>query len=96
MLKHVFVAVLAAALFSLPVTSGRAQAPTPDAAAAKPTKPRAAAAKPAPTSGGRAAMLERQKKCGAEWREAKAGGKVEKGMTWPKFWSACNKRLKGA
>jgi hypothetical protein len=37
---------------------------------------------------------ERQAKCGAEWREAKAKGTVEKGLTWPKFWSACNKRLK--
>ncbi len=27
---------------------------------------------------------------------AKADGKLEKGMKWPKFWSACNKRLKGA
>ena len=42
------------------------------------------------------AMRERQKKCGAEWKEAKAAGKVEKGMTWPKYWSACNKRLKEA
>jgi type IV secretory pathway VirB6-like protein len=41
-----------------------------------------------------AATRERQRKCGAEWREAKAAGKVEKGMTWPKYWSACNKRLK--
>ncbi|HZT25597.1 MAG TPA: hypothetical protein VFA57_07845 [Pseudolabrys sp.] len=45
-------------------------------------------------SAGLAAMHERQKKCGAEWKEAKAAGKVEKGMTWPKYWSACNKRLK--
>jgi hypothetical protein len=54
-----------------------------------------AAAKKDAASGGRAAALERQRKCGAEWKEAKAGGKVEKGMTWPKYWSACNKRLKG-
>ena len=95
MLKSVLTAALAAALLSLPIQSAKAQAPAPDAAV-KTAKPRAAAAaKPAP-SGGRAAMLERQKKCGAEWREAKAGGKVEKGMTWPKFWSACNTRLKGA
>ena len=54
-----------------------------------------AAAKKDAASGGRAAALERQRKCGVEWKEAKAGGKVEKGMTWPKYWSACNKRLKG-
>jgi urease accessory protein UreF len=39
---------------------------------------------------------DRQKKCGAEWKEAKAAGKVEKGTTWQKYWSACNKRLKAA
>ena len=37
---------------------------------------------------------ERQKQCGEEWRDAKKAGKIEKGQTWPKFWSACNKRLK--
>ena len=41
-------------------------------------------------------MRERQRKCGAEWKAAKAAGKVEKGTTWPKYWSACNKRLKTA
>jgi len=45
---------------------------------------------------GQLAARERQKKCAAEWKEAKAAGKVEKGMTWPKYWSACNKRLKAA
>lgn len=45
-------------------------------------------------SAARAAVRERQKQCGGEWREAKKGGKLEKGMTWPKFWSACNTRLK--
>jgi hypothetical protein len=47
-------------------------------------------------SAGMQAMRERQKKCGAEWKDAKAAGKVEKGMKWPQYWSACNKRLKGA
>jgi hypothetical protein len=41
------------------------------------------------------AARERMTKCSAEWKEAKAGGKVESGMKWPKFWSACNTRLKG-
>lgn len=49
-----------------------------------------------PPSPAVAAMRERQKKCGAEWRAAKAAGKVEQGMKWPKYWSACNKRLKSA
>ena len=36
----------------------------------------------------------RQRECGAEWKEARAAGKAEKGMTWPKYWSACNARKK--
>jgi hypothetical protein len=41
------------------------------------------------------AFRDRQKKCSAEWKEAKAGG-TTKGQKWPQFWSACNKRLKAA
>ena len=40
------------------------------------------------------AARERMAKCSLEWKEAKAGGKIEAGMKWPKYWSACNKRLK--
>jgi hypothetical protein len=40
------------------------------------------------------AARERMSKCSAEWKEAKAGGKVEAGMKWPKFWSQCNARMK--
>ena len=47
-------------------------------------------------SAARAAVGERRKKCGAEWKEAKTAGKIEKGQRWPQYWSACNKRLKGA
>jgi hypothetical protein len=45
-------------------------------------------------SAARAAVRDRQKQCGAEWREAKKAGKLEKNQTWPKFWSACNARMK--
>jgi Ni/Co efflux regulator RcnB len=41
------------------------------------------------------AVRERMGKCSLEWKEAKAGGRIEKGTKWPQFWSACNKRLKG-
>ncbi len=41
------------------------------------------------------AARERMKKCSTEWKSAKASGKMEAGMKWPKFWSACNTRLKG-
>ena len=37
---------------------------------------------------------ERRKKCGAEWKEAKAAGNTG-GLKWPKFYSQCNARLKG-
>lgn len=56
-----------------------------------------AATKPKrPLTPGQIAARERMKKCAAEWKEAKAAGKVEKGMKWPQYWSACNKRLKSA
>lgn len=86
---------LAAALIASPLSmqSAAAQAAVQSAAPA-------AAAKPAkakkPPSAGQVAMRDRQKKCAAEWKADKAAGKIEKGMKWPKYWSACNKRLKGA
>ncbi len=55
---------------------------------------KARAEKKAKASASRAAVHERQKQCGAEWREARKAGTVEKTMTWPKFWSACNTRMK--
>ena len=58
-------------------------------------KKKEAATKRAP-SAAVSAMRERQKKCGAEWKEAKAAGTVAKGQKWPQYWSACNKRLKAA
>ena len=38
---------------------------------------------------------ERRDKCSAEWKEMKAAGKTS-ALKWPKFYSDCNKRLKGA
>ena len=35
-----------------------------------------------------AAARERMAKCSLEWKDAKAGGKLEKDANWPKFWSA--------
>src|SRR5262247_3712515 len=58
---------------------------------------RTAAAPAAPAtkaSGGRQAMLARERACGAEWKAAKAAGTVQTGMTWPKYWSECNTRKK--
>jgi hypothetical protein len=92
MKKTVFTAVVAAALLAapLPVLMQSAVAQTTQPAPAK-----AAKAKKPPTAGQLAAR-ERQKKCGAKWKAAKAAGKVEKSVTWPKYWSASNKRLKAA
>jgi hypothetical protein len=63
----------------------RSSARTAPQSTAKPTRE--------PTAGQMAAR-ERQKKCGAEWKEAKAGGKTG-GLKWPQYWSKCNARLKG-
>ena len=82
MIKRLGMAAFAAALLALTAAS-------PVMAQAKKT----GAAKSQP-SAGQLAVRERQKKCGAEWKEAKAAGKIEKGMKWPQYWSACNKRLK--
>ena len=82
MFKYAFLASLAVALLAGPV------APVVSPAYAEATS----AKTPTPAQ---ATANERRKKCGAEWKEAKAAGKVEKGMKWPKFYSACNKRLKG-
>jgi hypothetical protein len=46
-------------------------------------------------SPGLIAARERQAKCSGEWKEMKAAGKMAADMKWPKFWSACNKPLKG-
>jgi hypothetical protein len=93
MLRHLFAAGLAAGLvltLILAPAGSPAQAQTPAAQAEKPT------VKKKIIPAGLAAARERQKQCGVEWKEAKAGGKVAKDMTWPKFWSACNTRLKKA
>lgn len=82
-------------------------APTPPPAAEKtaappPAKPAATTPPPAatttteqkPMSSGRAAMIARERACGAEWKADKAAGKIPAGMKWPQYWSACDKRKK--
>jgi len=81
-------AAIAAALITAPLVINSAAAQTTAATTQSKTKK--------PPSAGQKAMRERQRKCGAEWKQAKAAGKIEKGMNWPKYWSACNKRLKTA
>jgi hypothetical protein len=82
---------------SSPNTIVVAQASPDGSTATRPSRKRAetrSRSKKEPTAGQMVAR-ERQKKCAAEWKSAKADGKVESGMKWPKFWSACNARLKG-
>jgi hypothetical protein len=83
MIKRICTTALAAAFVAMTITSPVVAQPKNKGAA----KSQATA--------GQIAARDRQKKCGAEWKEAKAAGKVEKGMKWPQYWSACNKRLKG-
>lgn len=57
-------------------------------------KKAAKAERKAKASEGRKAAQARQKQCGSEWKEARSAGKVDKYMTWPKYYSECSKRLK--
>lgn len=70
---------------------GSAAAPAPAAAPMAAAKPVAARQPSAAMN----AMHDRQRKCGAMWKADKAAGKVPAGQTWPKYWSACNARMKG-
>ena len=92
MQKITVAAALALSLIAAPMpqlvstAAAQQQASTPDKGA-KPKREQ---------SPGQIAARERQKKCAAEWKDEKAAGKVDKITTWPKYWSACNKRLKAA
>jgi hypothetical protein len=54
-----------------------------------------ASSKAAAPGEAKTALNARRKACGAEWKQAKVAGAAT-GQTWPKFWSACNTRLKNA
>src|SRR5262252_320067 len=75
------------------------------AEAAKPatttTTAPAAAPKPAVTTAKKPADPQeaehaRERACAADWKAAKAAGKVPAGTTWPSYWSDCDKRKKAA
>ena len=82
-----FFATVIIAIPSLPVA---AQTASPTAAEKKAAK----AEKKAKAKEGRKAAHDRQKQCGTEWKDLRAAGKAAPTMTWPKFYSECNKRLK--
>ena len=78
------------------VAKCRADAAKPAATtttAAPTVAPKPAAKKPADP---KQAEYARERACGAEWKAEKAAGKVPEGMTWPKYWSDCDKRKKAA
>ena len=104
MFRFVCSALVAAALVAIPAAistySGQALAQATDKAATtdkadKGKTTKAAKKKKRELTAGQKSARERQRQCGQEWRDAKKAGKIEKGMTWPKYWSACNTRLKG-
>jgi hypothetical protein len=71
----------------------------PAAAPAPAPKP-VAAAKAAPHPAGQPsaaqqAMYARERQCGQMWKADKAAHKIPANQTWPQYWSACNKRVKG-
>jgi len=78
--------LIAAPLPALALTATATQSAAPD-------KPAKAKGELTP---GQTAARDRMKKCAAEWKEAKAPCKIDKGMQRPQYWSACNKRLKAA
>lgn len=90
-MRTVFAGLIAAALMAAPLPLLTVNA-TAQPAATETAKPKKAKQLPSPAQ---QAMHERQKKCGAEWKAAQKSGKIAKGMKWPQYWSACNKRLKG-
>ncbi|WP_375460091.1 hypothetical protein [uncultured Enterovirga sp.] len=85
-----------AAIFALAVS-----APMPAAAQGTETetptttKPRRTTKPKRELTVGQMAARERQKKCGVEWKEAKAK-KETGGLKWPQYYSKCNARLKGS
>jgi len=64
-----------------------APAPPPTQTTTAPTTP--------PATGGMVGEHSRIKQCGAEWRANKATLQPQYG-SWPKYWSACDKRMKAA
>jgi hypothetical protein len=76
------------------VVKCRAEAATPTATtttAAPAAAPKPVARKPADP---KQAEYARERACGKEWKAEKAAGKVQAGMTWPQYWSECDKRKK--
>ena len=96
--------LLIAAALTVATSAAHAQTPAPTnplqarrsppaAAQAPAATPSATAAAPAEKAKG--AGAQRRTQCSQEYQAAKAANTL-KGQKWPQFYSACNKRLKGA
>lgn len=77
-----------------PATPAPAAAPKTAMAPKAATAAKPAGPKGAPTAA-QQAMYDRERQCGKMWQADKAAHKTPAGQTWPQYWSACNKRLKG-
>ena len=93
--QAVVVAMLGALLAAGCGSSGNKNTASPTTAPAAPTATTkmAPAATKKPTDG-RQAEYARKRACAADWKADKAAGRVPAGMTWPKYWSECDKRKK--
>ena len=94
---HVTAGAAPAAAPAKPATTTTQPAAAPPAAkpattTAKPARPKSTATPKA--TGGREAMIARERACGKDWKADKTAGKIPQGMTWPKYWSECDKRKK--
>lgn len=94
MRKRIPALFLAAGMLTAPSPASSWHAAAPSVATAQTITLIAEQKTTSPPTPAQQAVRIRQKKCGAEWKAAKATGKIEKGMKWPQFWSACNNRLK--
>ena len=74
-----------------------APAATPAVAPAAPAATPMTTAGGKPMSAGRAAFVTRERQCGTEWKANKVTLVAQTpGLTWPKYLSQCNTRLKAA
>lgn len=79
-----------------PLNPAPAVVPAPASGIVPPAAQAGETAKSAPT-GGRAAFVARERECGSEWRASKVTLIAQTpGLTWPKYLSQCNTRLKAA
>lgn len=88
-----------------PIPATPAVTPAPATTAAAPPAPPAASPAPAtqqagtakPMSAGRTAFVARERQCGTEWKANKPTLIAQTpGLTWPKYLSQCNAKLKAA